>query len=344
MAVDLCKISTQELAAVRAAAQKVGIPPQQMIINCCHTHCGPVIGSTNAAYVAQFTAKASSLPAAAVAGLTDAKLDFALGSSTMGVNRRQLDSKGKAIGMKPEPRKATDPDVPVLRVLGSTNQVRAVVFSYACHPTTLQANCLDIAPDYVGFARDWIAAAYTNSTPVFLQGFGGDVKPRYVSPDGRFGFVLLDMKQTVAEIGHELGRAVLTAVCVPPQPVVGVPGQPLPLGGVSEKISLPDKKDPKKTHEIEIAAVRIGNVFIIASQCEVCVEIGLRIKRELGDWCCRTGSHVWTSAYNHWGGGYIPAASSYPEGGYEVTTSAVSAEAENLVVTKAVALVKSLLP
>ena len=89
MAVDLCKISTQEFAAVRSAAQKAGIPPQQMIINCSHTHCGPVMGPTNTAYVAQFTAKASSLPAAAVAGLADAKLDFALGGSTMGVNRRR---------------------------------------------------------------------------------------------------------------------------------------------------------------------------------------------------------------------------------------------------------------
>ena len=344
MALDVCKISEEALIAIRAAAAKVGIAPQRMIINSSHTHCGPSFNSKNAAYISNFVARTCSLLPAAVADLKDARLDYALGSSTMGVNRRQLDSKGKAIGMRPEPRKPIDLDVPVLRILGSTNQVRAVVFGYGCHPTTLQASCLDIAPDYVGFARDWIAAAYTNCTPVFLQGFGGDVKPRYVSPTGKFGFVLLDMKQTVAEIGHELGRAVMTAVCVPPESVTGAPARPLPLASVSEKISLPDKKDTKKTHEIEVAAVRIGNIFIVFSQCEVCVEIGLRIKREMADWSRRTGSHVWTSAYNHWGGGYIPAASSYPEGGYEVNVSAVSPEAENILVNKAVAPVKSLSP
>jgi len=190
MALDVCKISEEALIAIRAAAAKVGIAPQRMIINSSHTHCGPSFNSKNAAYISNFVARTCSLLPAAVADLKDARLDYALGSSTMGVNRRQLDSKGKAIGMRPEPRKPIDLDVPVLRILGSTNQVRAVVFSYACHPTTLQASCLDIAPDYVGFARDWIAAAYTNCTPVFLQGFGGDVKPRYVSPTGKFGFVL----------------------------------------------------------------------------------------------------------------------------------------------------------
>ena len=342
MALDLCKISTQELDAIRVAAQKVGIPPHQMMINCSHTHCGPTMSSKNAAYVTQFTARTCGLLAAATADLKDAKLDYALGSSTMGVNRRQLDSQGKAIGMRPEPRKPIDPDVPVLRVLGSTNHVRAVVFGYACHPTTLQANCMDIAPDYVGFARDWIAAAYTNCTPVFLQGFGGDVKPRYVSPTGRFGYVLLDMKQTVAEIGHELGRAVLTAVCVPPEPVAAVSGKPMPLAGVSKKVSLPDKKDSKPPHEIEVAAIRIGNVYVVFSQCEVCVEVGLRIKRELADWCRQTQSHVWTCAYSHWGGGYLPAAASYPEGGYEVTTSTLSPTSEDIHVRETVALVKSL--
>jgi hypothetical protein len=342
MTLDLCRINTQQLAVVRAAAQKAGIPPPQLIVNCSHTHCGPAISLSNAAYVAQLEAKVSRLPAAAVAGLADTTLDFALGSSLMGVNRRQLDAQGHALGMRPEPRKPIDSDVPVMRVLDPSNQVRAVVFSYACHPTTLEAMCQEIAPDYVGFARDWIAAAYTNATPVFLQGCGGDVKPRFVTPNGKFGYVLLDMKQTVAELGHELGRAVLTAVAVPPQPVLGAPGRPLPLGCVSAKIHLPDKKDPKRTHELEIAAVRIGNLYIVASQCEICVEIGLRIKRELADWSRRTGAYVWTTAYDHSGGGYIPPAAAYPEGGYEVDVSSVGPASEDLLVGKAVELVKSL--
>lgn len=45
-------------------------------------------------------------------------------------------------------------DVPVLRVLSSAGEVRAVIFGYACHPTTVGPPAWQLAnPDYPGFAR-----------------------------------------------------------------------------------------------------------------------------------------------------------------------------------------------
>jgi hypothetical protein len=267
----------------------------------------------------------------------------------MAINRRQLNSEGQATGMRPEPRKQIDPDVPVLRVLSPDGQVRAVMFGYACHPTTVSAAHYQIGPDYPGFARDWIEAAYPGARAVFLQGCGGDIKPRYTKPGkdgyGRFGHVLLDELQIVAELGHELGRAVVAALAVPPG---AVPAQSpttsdeattaaVQLGGIVEKVTLPDKNDPEnKSHEVYMGAWRIGDVFVFGSQCEICSDVGLRIKRELA------GLRVWTNGYTHWGGGYVPDAAAYAEGGYEVRSSCLAPASESIVVGNAIRYIGAL--
>ncbi len=335
VAIDVCKIGQRQMGLIREAAQAVGVPRQHVMINVSHTHCGPtIIGDRNAAYVAQFERKVCGLLPAAVADLQEASLDYTVGSCTMAVNRRQLDDEGMAVGMRPEPRKAIDPDVPVLRVLTPAGDVRAVIFGYACHPTTL--NGQKIAPDYVGPAREWIAAAYPDALPIFLQGCGGDIKPRYCSPNGRFGYVLLDPYETVRELGHELGRAVVTALTVPPEPVPAE-GDEVILGGITRMIEVPDREKPdEKSHEIYNGAWRIGDVYLFGSQCEICSPIGMRIKRELA------GTRVWTCGYTHWGGGYIVDRAQFPEGGYEVNSSVCAPETEDILVGNAIEFVREL--
>jgi len=346
---DLCAIQEKQLDDLRAAAEKAGIPPQHVMTNCSHSHYGPHLGhKKNAEYSAEFKKRTDPLFEAAVADLQPAVLDYMVGSCTMAVNRRQYDAEGKAMGMRPEPRKPIDPDVPVLRVLSADGKVRAVLFGYACHPTTVNALHYKVGTDYPGFARDWIAAAYPGCTPVFLQGCGGDIKPRYTLPQksgyGRFGHVLLDQLEIVAELGHELGRAVVTAVIVPPEPVPATRPtkledaiqSPVHLAGIVEKVSVPNKKAGRPPHTIYMGAWRIGDVYIFGSQCEVCCGIGLRIKRELA------GMRVWTNGYTHWGGGYIPDAELYPEGGYEVKVSSVAPGTDGIVVSNALRYIKAL--
>ena len=374
MAIDVCYIGTQQLAGIREVAEKLGIPPHQMMVNSSHTHCGPSFSSRNADYLRLFAARTSNLVEAAVADLKEAALDYTVGQSLVGLNRRQVGKDGKVAGIAPEPRKRIDMDVPVLRVLGRTNDVRALMFGYTCHPVTMGG--YEISPDYPGPAREWIAAAFTNCQPVFLQGFGGDVRPRIATADGKFGYVLVDGKQMLTELGHQLGRDVVSAVCVPPPPLLAPVNRPFTLAGLSEKLALPLKappkvernlrarpssakpksppekprpavtatnpKDAKQTREIELAVLRIGNLYMVFGQGELCSEIGLRIKRELADWSKRTRSRIWTCAYSHWGGGYIPHAAAYPEGGYEVTSSGVGPGSEAIIAGKAVKMIRAL--
>ena len=349
MAVDMINIHQQQLDDIRDAAEKVGIPRHQMMVNHSHTHCGPSLHGKNPDFVAQFKTETCALPQKAVDDLEEARLDFTVGTCAMGINRRQIGPDGKCIGMRPDPRGPIDTDVPVLRVLSPTGEVRAVVFGYACHPTTMGG--MKTGPDFPGYARDWVAAAYGEGCqPVFLQGCGGDIKPRYVKPrppyndpnkpSGRFGYVLLEEPlDTVKEVGHELGRAVVCATCVPPPAVTGTE-----LGGASAMLDLPTKKDPEKSIQKEIQVLRIGNVYVVGMNDEILVDIGLRIKRELGAEEWFAGAHAWVNGYTNRRqlGSYVPAAATFPEEGYEVKTSRVGPGAEDILVGKAIELTKGL--
>lgn len=345
VALDLCKIGkTPQLADLQAAAQQSGIPPQHLMVNFSHTHSGPEINhKDNAAYAALFKARTDRLFAAAVADLQPAILDYTVGSSTMAVNRRRVDEKGRYAGFLPEPRKPIDPDVPILRVSSADGAVRAVLFGYACHPSTMSD--YRVGPDYVGYARDWIAAAYPGCVPVFFQGCGADLKTRYTLASGRFGCVLLSPEALTAELGHELGRAVVTALAVPPDPVPAARPKapqeavktPIQLGGIIEEISVPDREQPdSKSHRLCTGAWRIGDVYFFGSQGEIGSPIGLRIKRELA------GVRVWTNGYTHWGIGYILDAASYPEGGYEIENSDVGPATEAILADNAAGYVRAL--
>jgi len=335
LAIDVCKIGIPQMEKIRAAAEQVGIPPQHVMINASHTHCGPtIIGNSNPDYLPVFEEKVCGLLGSAVGDLQEAALDYTVGSSTMAVSRRQLDAEGQYVGMRPEPRKPIDTDVPVLRVLTPEGDVRAVIFGYGCHPTTMGGQ--EVGPDYPGPAREWIAAAYPDCLPMFLQGCGADVKPRSCTPAGRFGCVLLEPKQMVSELGHELGRAVVAALTVPPEPVPA-DGGAVVLGGITQLVEVPDKTEPEsKSHEIYNGAWRIGDLYFFGSQCELGSQIGVHIKQELGD------LRVWPCGYTHWGGGYIIDAAQYPEGGYEVTSSACAPETEEVLVGNAVRFITEL--
>jgi len=354
MAFDLCAVSYSQLIRLRGLAEASGIPPQHLMVNASHSHYGPHLGSTqphpqNLDYEALFTARTEPLLAAAVADLQPAVLDYAVGSCSMGINRRRVNPDGTCSGMRPEPRKPIDPEVPILRVRDAAGEVRALLFGYACHPTTLTGTTptgFQVGTDYPGYARDWLAAAYPGAQPVFFQGCGGDIKPRAILADGRFGEVLLPPADLIASLGHELGRAVVAALAVPASPVpqdrpadlAAAAAAPVPLGGIVELVNLPSKEDPEKPcpTPFHMGVWRIGDVYLFGCQGELLSAVGQRIKNDLA------GRRVWTSGYTHWGGGYLPDAASYAEGGYEVASSAFGPGAEAVVVATARRLVEAL--
>jgi hypothetical protein len=374
VAFDLCYIGKTQLDDLRAAAQKAKIPPQHLMVNFSHTHSGPnVTTPANAAYAERFKSLTDPMFATAVADLQPALLDYTVGSSLLAVSRRRFDEKRHVVDMMPDPHKPIDPDVPILRVTSAEGKVRAVLFGYACHPSTLHD--YRISPDYVGYARDWIAAVYPGCVPIFFQGCGGDMKARFVDSAGKFDFPenLLSPDAFTAELGHELGRAVVAALSVPPEPVPadrpkvppetfnappGAPKTPaaaykappealkalsealrthVQLGGIVEEYNAPDKKQPEKITRHKLCGVwRVGDVYIVGAQCEIGSQIGLRMKREMAK------GRVWTCGYTHHGIGYFLDAASYAEGGYEIDCSDVGPGAEDVLVATVIREVRAL--
>jgi hypothetical protein len=76
-----------------------------------------------------------------------------------------------------------DHDVPVLAVRAPDGKLRAILFGYACHATTMSA--YQINADYPGYAQTELERLYPGVVAMFVQGCGADSNPlpRFHSDD-----------------------------------------------------------------------------------------------------------------------------------------------------------------
>lgn len=343
IALDLVGVDEYLLDAFRASAAELGIPEDCTLVNCSHTHCAPscrVVRGSNRhfdeTWLSELKDTVAALLRRALTELQPSEIDYSVGSCTLGINRRRVDPTGAASGMLPDADKPVDLDVPVLRVLGPDGAPRAMIFSYASHPTTMGGQ--QIGPDYPGPAREHIRRSIPGCVPVFLQGCGGDVKPRNLTPDGRFASGPIEV---VYEIGHELGRAVIAATCRTPRqlgdelscasviaqlPTRGTPSEQrlaeLAGGNKWEQMyaeavrkTIAEKGGLSEYLPVEVQGIRIGDLRMVGMGGEVSVEIGLDVKRRLPE------LPVWTLGYSNLLRCYVASRDAHTEGGYEVETS-----------------------
>jgi len=85
----------------------------------------------------------------------------------------------------------------------SNDKIFAIIFNYACHPTTLAWENRLISPDYVGSARELIESHVEGTLSLFLQGASGELAPN----------LQYTGDTSVADRhGRQLGYAVLSAL------------------------------------------------------------------------------------------------------------------------------------
>src|SRR5207249_2038603 len=137
-----------DVVAARALKQ-YNLDRARLVINSSHTHTGPLIrGNLNimfelnaeeqqrvGEYSSQLIEKLVSVIGAAIGDLAPANLSFANGVANFAMNRRENTPKSVKIGLNP--KGPTDHDAPVLKVTAPDGKLRAVLFGYACHNTTL---------------------------------------------------------------------------------------------------------------------------------------------------------------------------------------------------------------
>jgi hypothetical protein len=121
-------------------------------------------------------------------------------------NRRLPTPKGYR--NSPNPDGPVDQSVPVLRVDGEDGKLRAVLFGYACHKTSLALYKWNA--EYAGYAQEFVQANHPGTVALFMMGCGGD--------QNRYPRSTVELSQ---QHGRALANAVETALSVAPREVHG---------------------------------------------------------------------------------------------------------------------------
>lgn len=121
---------------------------------------------------------------ACAGSLKDGTIELGIGSSRIAVNRR-LPTEG-GIRFMPHFAGDVDPDLPVFRVRDGDGATLALLFAYACHPTSMGPDNRRLSAEFVGRACDRLERAVPGAVALYMQGCAAELKPTFTVEGGRF--------------------------------------------------------------------------------------------------------------------------------------------------------------
>ncbi len=326
---------------VRKLKDRADLERSQVMFTFSHNHCGPrlrgdlvdyyPIEAEQDALVAEYTDHVADVMVEAaiqaLEGRAPSRLSIGEGKATFAVNRRENpESELEQILKGDMPLKGpVDHSVPVLTVHDASDDLTAVLFGYACHPTTLSFT--QWCGDYPGFAQIDLEKSHPGTTAMFFNTCGADQNP---------------LPRRTVELcetyGHMLSAAVEDALARSLTPVSGglstafefvdlafqevMTREQLVVSTKSEKAlharwaeRMLGKLDAGETfassYPYPVQAWRIGEqVRLIGMGGESVVDYSLRFKREFGP-------DTWVLGYSNDLVAYIPSRRVWEEGGYE---------------------------
>jgi neutral ceramidase len=334
-------ISDEVAARVKG---KYGLERSQLVLNASHTHCGPAVRQ-NLAVMYDLDAENRDRVEAYGAALSDslvhvigaaldtlAPADLAVGHGTAGfaVNRREPTAQRFRIGVNP--RGPVDHDVPVLKVTAPDGSLRAVLFAYACHNTTLGADFYRINGDYAGRAQAELEQAHLGATAMFFMLCGGDQNP---NPRGTLDLVDQHGRALAAEVSR-----VLDTRLRPVRPPIRTALEVVQLEFAAHTravfaqetqhsdrfrqrrahlmLAAYDGEKPVRQTPYPVQAVRFNrDLTLLALGGEVVVDYAARTKREFPQ------ENLIVAGYCHDVMCYIPSRRVLREGGYEAVDSMI---------------------
>jgi neutral ceramidase len=337
---DLIGLTAGICDEISARIQKeLGLERGQILLTASHTHSGPALSfrvepvpggavadaENTAAYTKKLIGQIADVAVQAAANLEPARLYWGSGVAHFAVNRREFTPRGVVLGVNP--RGLADRTVPVLRVNGPDGAPRAVLFSYACHNTTLTGGNYSVCGDYSGFAQAHVEREFPTVQAMFMSGFGGDANPY---PRGTMALA--------QKHGTDLGTEVARLMNEKLQEVKG------PLNLTYDHALLPLKKSTREEleqiaaegpslhqgtarhlmarldrgetlpehHPAPVAVWQFGSDLTLAAlPSEVVVDYAQMLEKALGP------LQLWTVAYANDYFGYLPSPRVLEEGGYE---------------------------
>lgn len=318
-----------------------GLARHQVMFTFSHNHCGPRLGDdlidyypvdlaqeeVVAAYTREMIDLTVDLVGESLRNLAPAELHTSQGRATFAVNRRnnreadipQLLEQGTPL-VGP-----VDHNVPVIRVSRPGGEVIAILFGYACHPTTL--SFMTWCGDYPGFAQLLIEEKYPGALAMFVNTCGGDQNPlprRTVELCEKYGqmlaagvFQALDSPQSPVQPGLKTAFALVDLPYLQVMSREELEKEAREGTGIKARWStrLLKKLDAGETFEsaypYPLHAWRLGNeLLMIGMGAETVVDYALKFKQQYG-------AVTWVCGYADDMISYIPSRRVWEEGGYE---------------------------
>lgn len=325
----------------RRAAQRFGLARSQLMVAFSHNHCGPCLRGDLVDYypaddeqrrlVSEYTdlnlEQLLQSIAGALADLAPARLAQGEGTATFAVNRRNNpEAEVAAWRAAGKPLQGpVDHSVPILAVYRGERRLDAVLFGYACHPTTLSFT--QWCGDYPGFAQLALEQAHPGLTALFLNTCGGDQNPlprRTVELCAAYGERLAEgvegaLRQPLRPVSGEL-RTAFEFADLAYDTVVTRDA----LQGFSQSANAIQARWAKRllgeldrgavfeaSYPYPVQAWGVGtDLLLIGIGGEAVVDYALRFKREFGP-------GTWVCGYANDLVAYIPSRRVWEEGGYE---------------------------
>lgn len=321
--------------------ERFALERRDVLLTFSHNHCGPRLGDDLVDYypveaeqvelVREYTdrmvTRCVEMVGQALASLAPAHLHLGEGRATFAVNRRNnREADVPDLIARGEPLVGpVDHSVPVLKVSRPDGALAAIVFGYACHPTTL--SFLTWCGDYPGFAQLELERRHPGAVAMFVNTCGGDQNP---------------LPRRTVELcegyGRQLAAAVEAALQQPLRPVssgvrTAFAYVDLPYLEVMSREQLREltsdgnaikarwagrllgKLDAGESFEsvypYPVHAWRLGEeMLVIGMGAETVVDYALRFKQQYGP-------GTWVCGYTDDMIAYIPSRRVWEEGGYE---------------------------
>lgn len=331
----------------QAILEACQLKPAELFLCAIHTHSAPMLGldsdkvpASNVAYTKELQGKLVDLVRDALKSLGPVECSVGFGSSPVGVNRREVvqESATKSkIVLGRNRWKMTDREVQVLKLMRPVqNELAGALFVYQTHSTSLGPNNYLISGDIHGIAEQFLEKYFgKNVVAPGFAGASGNIDPWVrVLPDFRTnnGWI-----PEPVLMGTMLGEEVARVVEAGQTPLTN-----MVIGSAMSTAALPGKPrgdvsgPGASTTPINITAAHVGDIAFVGWGGEVFNEIGQTVK---------AGSpfrHTFIFTHCNGAAGYLPTRESYPEGGYEVQSSAFAAGAAEALADETLKLLREL--
>jgi neutral ceramidase len=345
---DLVKVPKNISDSIRnQIGAKYGLTRSQIILNCSHTHSGPVLFSPTSnsynldkdqlervkIYSEKYEAQIIDLVGKAISSMKPVQIFTHNGITRFQVNRRN--NIEATLNPLTELKGPNDYSVPVLKVVNETGDIMAIVFGYACHATVTDQ--YKWSGDYPGFAQTTLERAHPGAIALFFQGAGADQNPlprRTIALAKQYGS---EMAASVERVLEEEMKP-LTPKLSATYSEIALPYTDLPSKEDLLKISAESSDYPawhkkwastmlekiSKGERLEksypyypVQVWKLGEQTIMTLGGELVVEYAIKLKQIFGQ-------EIFVMGYSNDIMSYIPSPTILKEGGYEGIRSQLS--------------------